>query len=391
MESLRQLMQWFTGGARTPYMTLEHCMSHDYLWIWITVVLDLSVAAGYVVIAMHWYRNQRLLPDVPAKRALSNMRNIFLFCGICGYIFIPIKMVWPAWRLYDLFLAVLVYYTWRYAWNSRELKVVYSELGRTTQLADDVEKYREESRRKSAFLNAISHDLRTPLNALTLQMELAELTNASGDQDETARVLAEIRSTVRSTTGMLDALLDFARIEQGIDGATITTFSLDGLLQEIASRYKASAESKQLFLRVQTAPPVTLHTDRLKLERIVTNLLDNALKFTNNGGVRIEYESAHGGAELHVIDTGPGIEEQHQQRLFDDFYQVHNRERNRVKGFGMGLAIARRLARQLGGDVSLVSAAGGGSRFSLVLPATAVASGKSAVHDADTSAVAGVS
>ena len=107
-------------------------------------MLDLAVAAGYGLIAIHWWRNEKLLDNPPAKRALGRMRNIFFFCGICGYIFIPVKMFWPAWRLYDLFLVVLVYFTWRYAWGAKELKVVYSELVRTDQLAADLKHSREE-------------------------------------------------------------------------------------------------------------------------------------------------------------------------------------------------------------------------------------------------------
>src|SRR3954469_2190319 len=102
-------------------------MKGDVLWISITIALDLAVAAGYGLIALHWSKNARSLPAIPAKSALANMRHIFAFCGICGYVFIPIKMFWPAWRLYDMFLVVLVYFTWKYAWNARDLKVIYSE------------------------------------------------------------------------------------------------------------------------------------------------------------------------------------------------------------------------------------------------------------------------
>src|SRR5690349_6179447 len=99
MELLSGLSHWLTGGEN-QYMRLYGCMNHDHLWIAITVGLDLLVACGYIVIASHWWKNERKLPaDVPARRALSRMRNIFLFGGLCGYIFIPVKMVWPAWRL----------------------------------------------------------------------------------------------------------------------------------------------------------------------------------------------------------------------------------------------------------------------------------------------------
>src|SRR5262245_54954257 len=102
MEGITFVLNWFAG--KRAYMNLVHCMGHDTPWIAITVLLDLTVAAGYVAIAMHWWKNERTLPLVPAKRALGNMRNIFLFCGLCGYVFIPVKMIWPAWRLYDVFM-----------------------------------------------------------------------------------------------------------------------------------------------------------------------------------------------------------------------------------------------------------------------------------------------
>jgi hypothetical protein len=111
---------WFTGGAQHPYHALYHCMAKDTLWVALTVALDLTVAAGYGVIAYHWWNNARTLPPSPARRALNTMRNIFVFCCICGYVFIPVKMIWPAWRLYDMFLVVLAFYTWRYAWGARK-------------------------------------------------------------------------------------------------------------------------------------------------------------------------------------------------------------------------------------------------------------------------------
>jgi hypothetical protein len=99
MDAMREFFLWFSGGAASQYHSLSHCMRGDTFWIAITVVLDLTVAAGYLVIAFHWNKNEKLLPKSPARTALRHMRNIFVFCGLCGYIFIPIKMFWPAWRL----------------------------------------------------------------------------------------------------------------------------------------------------------------------------------------------------------------------------------------------------------------------------------------------------
>ena len=104
------LFQWLSGGP-DGYMSLTHCMKGDTFWIILTVMLDLAVTLGYILIARHWWENEKSLPNSQAKLALRNMKQIFLFCGICGYLFIPIKMFWPAWRLYDLFMIGLVFFT----------------------------------------------------------------------------------------------------------------------------------------------------------------------------------------------------------------------------------------------------------------------------------------
>jgi len=388
MDAVLPVLHWFTGGEN-QYMKLAGCMKHDTLWITLTVLLDLAVAAGYGLIAMHWWRNERSLPDIPAKRALGNMRNIFAFCGICGYLFIPIKMVWPAWRLYDFFMAALVYFTWRYAWSARDLRVVYSELGRSTRLAEDLQRSRAQTEEKSFFLNAISHDLRTPLNGLTLQASAAELAADANDSESLRSALMEIKVSALATSQLLDRLLEYGRSGIGEQSNDMAEFRLNEVMCELDSRFRAAAQQKQLELDVRCDERLMVRSDRMKLERILSNLLDNAIKFTIVGGVRVEVEHARAaasasnsagagnatvgatagqsGIEIHVIDTGIGIAASDVERLFEEFYQVHNDERDRTKGFGIGLSIARRLARQIGGDVLVQSALGRGSRFSLVI------------------------
>jgi len=371
MESISNLLRWFTGGQH-QYMVLYQCMQRDYFWIFLTVILDIAVACGYAVIATHWWKNARTLPATPAKRALGNIRNIFVFCGICGYAFIPIKMLWPAWRLYDLFMGVLVYFTWKYAWRARDLKVVYSELGRSTQLAEDLERSREQTEQKNFFLNALSHDLRTPLNGLALQASLAEMSLDANDIATLKVALADIRASTTATSELLDRLLEFGRA--GVrerQPAQLEDFALGALLEELANRFRGAAERKGLRIDVRESNGLLVRSDRLTVSRVLANLLDNAIKFTDHGSVRVEVDCAESGTEIHVIDTGIGISPADSARLFEEFYQVHNNERDRSKGFGIGLAIARRLARQLGGDVLLESAPGSGSRFSLVIPRVA--------------------
>lgn len=371
---LTNAIDWFAGNG--AYHNLIHCMGRDWPWIAVTITLDLTVATGYGLIAYHWWSNARHLGPSPAKRALNSMRNIFLFCGICGYIFIPVKMFWPAWRMYDAFMLALAYFTWRYAWGAKDLKVVYAELNRSQKLAADLEQSREESRRKSFFLNALGHDLRTPVNGLMLQANYAEMSLRNGDASSAQEALCEIHACARSTATMLESLLEYARVDWSDAANKLEVVELDELVRAVVARYAREATEKGLALRVGASlRGMRCRTDRVKLDRVLTNLVSNAVKFTRAGEIRLEVEQRGQGVNIDVIDTGIGIDASVRERLFDEFFQVHNQERDPRKGVGLGLAIARRLARQLGGEIEVDSVAGSGSRFRVSLPTRPVDQG----------------
>lgn len=363
---MSNLLSWFAGNGR--YMTLVHCMGEDWFWITSTVLLDFIIASGYVVIALHWRWNEAMLKKSPAKDALGYLKNIFVFCGLCGYIFIPIKMFWPAWRLYDVFLTILAYYTWRYAWRARDLKVVYEELVRTVKLAEDLEQSREEGRRKSYFLNAISHDMKTPLNGMMLQAELAEVSLDSEDPVAVREALAEIKACARTTANLLDRFLEIGRLDWSREPSQVERIQVAEMLQQVSRQARPLAELKGIRLLSECEATLFASMDRLKLERILSNLVDNAIKFTQIGHVRLTAQQTDAGLQFVVEDTGEGIQADDQALIFDDFTQVHNRERDSRKGYGLGLGIVRRLTHQLGGELSVESETGVGSRFTLRLP-----------------------
>jgi signal transduction histidine kinase len=168
---------------------------------------------------------------------------------------------------------------------------------------------------------------------------------------------------------LLDSLLQCARLDWLDDPVKPSTFNLNEALSAVISATRTGAAGKNLELKLECPATLSIHTDKQKLERIVANLLTNAIKFTKQGVVRAAVETGSKGIEIHIIDTGPGIPPEHQPHVFDDFYQVQNPERDHTKGFGLGLSIARRMARQLGGDIALESAPGAGSRFTILLPA----------------------
>jgi signal transduction histidine kinase len=350
-------------------------MNGDVFWITLTVMLDLAVAAGYVLIARHWWINEQSLPESPAKQALGNMKQIFIFCGMCGYLFIPIKMFWPAWRLYDFFAIGLVFFTWRYALNARQLRVVYHELGRSERLAGELELSRAESRRKSFFLNAISHDLRTPLNGLMLQAELAELNLSTDDSESLREALREIKACARTTADLLGSFLELGRLDWSDEQTRPTRFAIKGVVDSVLGSARHEAERKGIALVADCPTNLQTRTDRLRLERILQNLVGNGVKFTDRGEVRVEVSTHDHDLTLFVTDTGVGIPARERESIFDEFHQVNNRERDSAKGFGLGLSIARRLATQLGGELEVESELGRGSRFRLFLPGVVEESG----------------
>ena len=240
-----------------------------------------------------------------------------------------------------------------------------------------------QARQKTFFLNALSHDLRAPLHNVVLNAHLLKMSaNGAGVGGDPAEIEESVDMIVENAVAAGDLvakLLDFARA--GEDRNAPERVPLAAMVQQIGRRFVPVAEQKGLTLRVSTDPDVDeaeVFVDRQKLERIVSNLLDNAIKFTDRGGVGLELVShraddgddGSGDARdvgVRVFDSGVGIPPTSIPYLFDEFYQVNNHERDRNKGFGIGLAICRSLARQLGGDVRLVSTGPSGSCFEVTL------------------------
>lgn len=248
----------------------------------------------------------------------------------------------------------------------------------------------QQAKQKSFFLNALSHDLRAPLNNVVLNAHLLKM--AARDESERESAKAIIENAV-AAGDLVSRLLEMAKAGAQ-DHTAAERVSLAALVERVERRFRPVAEQKGLYLRVEgngAARNLELFTDGRKLERVVSNLVDNAIKFTRHGGVTIEPSAAPdggsgGGAVVRVRDTGIGVPAADAPYLFDEFYQVNNHERDRSKGFGMGLAICRCLARQLGGDVRLAGTGPAGSCFEVVTHVGSTGAddgGRGRDHDAD--------
>lgn len=227
---------------------------------------------------------------------------------------------------------------------------------------------RERQAKQRAFmLNALSHDLRAPLNAVSLNAQLLKMSAAA--EPAVLGTATAIADGAQAAGALVSKLLEYARLGAK-DENELSRISVPALLAQLERRFAPTAQRKGLALRMTTAD-FDVYSDRMKLERILTNLLENAVKFTERGSVTVDARrGGDGTAVIHVSDTGMGVPEPDIPFLFNEFYQVNNNERDQTKGFGMGLAICRCLARQLGGDVHLVRTGATGSTFQVTLRAT---------------------
>ena len=220
------------------------------------------------------------------------------------------------------------------------------------------------NRAKSRFLAAASHDLRQPLHALSLFS--ATLTLRAVD-NTAAEIAGHINAALASLSTLVDSLLDISKLDAGVVQPELRRVNVKELIERIEADYRPLARDKGLMFRVATAE-AQVKTDPMLLERMVRNLVDNAFKYTAVGSVSLDAEVDERSVRIAVRDTGPGIAESERERIFEEFYQVGNPERDRGKGLGLGLAIVRRLARLLGLEVQLDSIPGRGSSFAVTLP-----------------------
>jgi signal transduction histidine kinase/CheY-like chemotaxis protein len=217
---------------------------------------------------------------------------------------------------------------------------------------------------KSRFLAAASHDLRQPLHALGLFS--ATLRELELDQEQRA-VVEQIYRNIDSLEALFDELLDISKLDAGYVHANPSHFAVQRLFDALDARYAPLAKEKGLFLRVRRSDQV-LCSDPLLLERVLGNLVSNAIRYTTRGGVLVACRQRGQHAELGVWDTGIGVPREQQSRIFEEFFQIGNPERDRRKGLGLGLAIASRTARLLDTAIELRSELGRGSLFSLRVP-----------------------
>jgi len=245
---------------------------------------------------------------------------------------------------------------------------------------EDVKKYAEQleqanirlqevDRLKSIFLASMSHELRTPLNSIIgftgiiLQGMSGEVTEEQGKQ------LTMVKNSASHLLSLINDVLDISKIEAGRVELSLEEFSLDDVVREVVETLSPTASEKGLELVTDVPEGITLFSDRRRIEQVLMNLVSNAVKFTDQGSVKIAARiPGDDNLEVRVIDTGTGIKKEDMDRLFQPFQQVDISLTKKHEGTGLGLYLAKKLTDLLGGDISAESEYGKGSEFAFTIP-----------------------
>jgi signal transduction histidine kinase len=255
------------------------------------------------------------------------------------------------------------------SWREETITRQNEELDRRRREAE------EGSDRKTRLLASASHDIRSPVSAICL---MAEVIRRSSDDPALAAQIPSLaqrlQANARSLANLVSHVLDASSFASGRISLHERKLSLNALLAEECGRLLPLAEAKGLHLAAELAEPaIWLRADKVTLARIVDNLLGNAIKFTETGGVTVTAELITEQAVLiRVRDTGIGIAPENLARIFDEYAQISNQGRDRTRGWGLGLAICRRLVEDIGGNITVESHLNRGSVFSVQLPASRV-------------------
>jgi signal transduction histidine kinase len=240
---------------------------------------------------------------------------------------------------------------------------------RTQALTIANEKLEEASKLKSQFLSSVNHELRTPVSAIIGYGRLV-LRETEGQIPQLQREnLQDLLHNAERLLNQIDSLLDFAKIEAGKIEVKVEPVKLDDLIHSAASTFEPILNGGGVRLVREIAPGIpTMNTDREKLRQIILNLLDNAIKFTERGEIKIFASRQNGALKLVVSDTGKGIEKENLYRIFEDFHRGSAVNTSQYRGTGLGLAIVKRLVNRLGGEIGVESEVGKGSIFTVTIP-----------------------
>jgi signal transduction histidine kinase len=246
----------------------------------------------------------------------------------------------------------------------RNERLVAALEARGVQLQEQTLAAERAERAKTRFIAAASHDLRQPMHAIGLLAGMLKSRVAGGQEQE---VTQRLERSVAVMDNLFNTILDLSKLDSGAVRPAIASVPLRAVLDPIEVHFAPHAASKQLALKVFPSRAI-IRTDAALLERVLRNLVSNAIKYTSRGGVIVGCRRRGERLAIGVWDTGAGIAPEDLERVFEEYFQVGDRPRDRSEGLGLGLSIVRRLARLLDSEAKVVSALGRGSWFGLEIP-----------------------
>jgi len=228
------------------------------------------------------------------------------------------------------------------------------------------------SQHKSQFVANMSHELRTPLAAIVGFAELIQEGFYGLLPDKSMDALTRIRSNGKHLLALINSVLDIAKIESGQFSLNLSEYALESVVETVRSATEALAETKKLALKTDVVGSLPIGLgDEQRLTQVLLNLVGNAIKFTDSGEVRVTAKAVNGHFAVSVMDTGPGIPEQEQKRIFEQFHQVDSTLTKAKGGTGLGLAIAKQIVEMHGGRIWVESTIGKGATFQMEVPTRA--------------------
>jgi signal transduction histidine kinase len=243
-----------------------------------------------------------------------------------------------------------------------------TERKRAAEKELELAKARELDRLKSMFIASMSHELRTPLNSIVGFTGILLMGMVGELNEEQKKQLTMVKTSAGHLLSLINDVIDVSKIEAEKIRLTIEEFDLSRVVKEVKDSFAGAAEEKALKLSAEMPNKAPVKSDERRIKQIIINLVGNAVKFSDKGGIRIKVIRSGGKAEVSVKDTGVGIKNEDMGRLFRQFSRILVEGQPLQEGTGLGLYLSQKLALVLGGEIKAESEFGKGSEFTLTLP-----------------------
>jgi len=332
---------WGIAWSLPPYLFLNSAQA-EYIAIMLVIISMLATSPAPAMV--HYISAYYVFLTLPMFALFFRLINMDLNSMLMIFMpFLWISLLAYGWQLHGTMI------------NAIRLRLENEQTRKDAERA---------SLAKSKFLAAASHDIRQPLQAVNLF--LATLKNKV-HTPEVADTFDQLESSVENMSELLNSLLDVSKLDAESIEPHPKHIDLDKMLNKSTDEFVALAQQKDISFYYDSAP-MTAYADPVLLGRVINNLLSNAVRYTDHGSIQIRTHLNNGYIEIDITDTGKGIPENEQEEIFTEFYQLHNPERDKQKGLGVGLAIVKRLCDLQSWTVSLRSIVDEGSTFTLTIP-----------------------